>query len=101
MPDLLGQPLTKNRDKTYTTCWETYKDQLPEDFTLKAWIQVGDSDSRVPCTQSQHFGGRLPEVIGEENVQFSFIEGADHEDARFYTEENLKAVLEFLDSVMK
>ena len=97
----LGQPLTEDEEKTYTTYWETYKEQLPADFTLKAWIQVGDSDSRVPCTQSEHFGARLPDVIGTENVQFSFIEGADHEDPLFYTEENLKDVLEFLDSVMK
>ena len=96
----LGQNLGTDRDKTYTTYWETYKDQLPAGFTLKAWVQVGDSDARVPCTQSEHFAERLGAVIGTENVTFSFIPGADHEDDLFYTQENLDAVFAFLDEAL-
>lgn len=96
----LGQNLGADRDKTYTTYWETYKDQLPAGFTLKAWVQVGDSDARVPCTQSEHFAERLGAVIGPENVAFSFIPGADHEDDLFYTQENLDAVFAFLDEAL-
>lgn len=33
-------------------------------------------------------------------VTFTLLPGADHEDAAFYTAENLSAVLDFLDSAM-
>ena len=78
-----------------------YRDQLPDDYALKAWIQVGNADESVPYTQSENFAERLGGVIGAENVEFSIIEGAGHEDAKFYTEENLKKVFQFLDSAMK
>ncbi len=97
----LGQALGEDEKTTYITYWETYKDQLPDDYMLKAWIQVGDADESVPYTQSENFAERLGSVIGTENVEFSIIEGAGHEDAKFYTDENLKKVFEFLDSEMK
>ena len=61
---------------------------------------MGDSDTRVPYTQSVNFAEKLPEVIGEENIQFGIIEGANHEDAAFYTAENLAQVYAFLDGVL-
>ena len=97
----LGQSLNANKDATYQTYWETYKEELPKDYELSVWIQVGDADQNVPYTQSQHFAERLADVIGEENVKFSMIEGAAHEDLMFYTDENLAEVFEFLDGVMK
>lgn len=97
----LGQAIGDDKETTYKTYWETYKDQLPEDYALKAWIQVGNADESVPYTQSENFAERLGGVIGEENVEFSVIEGAGHEDAQFYTDENLGKVFEFLDGAMK
>lgn len=97
----LGQAVGADEEFTYTTWWGTYIDQLPENYALSAWIQVGDSDTRVPYTQSVNFAEKLPEVIGEENVQFGIIEGANHEDAAFYTAENLAQVYAFLDGVLK
>ncbi len=97
----IGKAVAADEETTCTTYWETYREALPEDFTLKAWIQVGDSDQRVPYTQSENFAVRLQETIGEENVMFGILEGADHEDAQFYTEENLAEVIAFLDGVMK
>ena len=96
---LLGQDITADKDAAYTTYWETYQDQLPKD--LKAWIQAGDSDQRVPCTQSSNFAQRLAGYLGEENVEHSLLPGADHEDDAFYTDENLSAVFTWLDSFMK
>lgn len=55
----------------------------------------------MPYLQSVHFAEELAPVIGEENVTFGIIEGADHEDSLFYTQENLDAVFAFLDSVLK
>ena len=95
----LGQDITADKDATYTTYWETYKDQLPAG--LKAWIQAGDSDQKVPYTQSANFAQRLAGYLGEENVKHSIIPGADHEDDAFYTDENLNAVFAWLDDCMK
>lgn len=97
----LGQAVGEDQEKTYETYWETYRDSLPEDYMLHAWIQVGNADESVPYTQSENFAARLSEVIGAENVSYSVIEGATHEDAAFYTEENLSEVFAFLDAVMK
>ena len=86
---------------TYQTYWQTYQDSLPDSFTLHAWIQAGDADTSVPYTQSENFASRLRKVIGETNVVFGILEGAQHEDAAFYTDENLAEVFAFLDQVMK
>lgn len=83
------------------TWWQSYADQLPEDYALKAWIQAGTADTSVPYTQSEHFAQELSALIGEENVRFGLIEGARHEDAAFYTDENLAEVFAFLDACMK
>ena len=95
----LGQDIMADKDATYKTYWETYADQVPID--LKVWIQAGDSDQRVPYTQSEHFAERLADYIPAENIQYSLIPGADHEDPLFYNDENLDAVFAWLDAFMK
>ena len=95
----LGQDITADRDATYKTYWETYADSLPAD--VKVWIQAGDADSRVPHTQSVNFADRLKNHIPKENIAYSIIAGADHEDDLFYTDENLDAVFAWLDGFMK
>ena len=97
----LGQAVGLDEEVTYTTWWGTYQDKLPDDFSLSAWVQAGDSDTQVPYTQSENFAGKLSEIIGEENVHFSLLEGAGHEDGLFYTEENLAKVFAFLEDVLK
>ncbi|MCC8137605.1 MAG: alpha/beta hydrolase [Clostridiales bacterium] len=95
----LGQNLSEDEEYTYTTYWKTYVD----DFTntdLIAWIQAGDSDTSVPCTESVNLAERLSELLGEDQVSFGLIEGAEHEDDLFYTDENLAAVFEFLAAVI-
>jgi len=99
--DYVGQAVGEDESFTRKTWWGSYTDALPADFTLNAWIQVGDADHRVPYLQSVHFAEELAPVIGEENVSFGIIEGADHEDSEFYTEENLSAVFDFLDGILK
>ena len=95
----LGQDIMADKEKTYTTYWETYKDQISTD--LKAWIQAGDADAKVPHTQSVNFATRLANYISAENIQHSIIKGADHEDDLFYTDENLDAVFAWLNGFMK
>ena len=99
--DYVGQAVGEDENFTRKTWWGSYVDALPADFALSTWIQVGDADHRVPYLQSVHFAEELAPVIGEENITFGIIEGADHEDSAFYTEENLSAVFDFLDSVLK
>lgn len=88
-------------DKVGETWWQTYADALPEGFALKAWIQAGTADTSVPYTQSERLASELAEQIGEGNVRFGLIEGAGHEDAAFYTEENLAGVFAYLNACMK
>ena len=95
----LGQDIMADKDATYQTYWETYSESVPED--LMAWIQAGDSDQRVPCTQSVNFAQRLANYIPSENIRHDLIAGADHEDDLFYNDENLDAVFAWLDSFMK
>ncbi|MGM9660372.1 MAG: alpha/beta fold hydrolase [Faecousia sp.] len=95
----LGQDILADKEATYATYWETYADQIPTD--LRAWIQAGDADARVPCTQSANFAQRLVGYLGEDHVEHSLIPGADHEDDLFYTDENLDAVFAWLDGLMK
>ena len=96
----LGQPVGEDEAFTARTHWAAYTDQLPDGFALSAWVQAGDADSRVPCTQSEEFAAALGEVIGEEHLRFGLLPGADHEDPQFYTEENLNAVFAWLREVL-
>lgn len=92
----LGEALSADKETVYKTYWETYKDELPDDFTLRAWIQAGTDDDNAPYTQSENFAERLSKVIGSDNVSFSLLDGAIHMDPGFYTDENLTAVFRFL-----
>ena len=91
----LGQALDVDKEKTYETYWETYKDKLDKDFVLKAWIQAGSNDQNVPYTQGENFSERLSKTIDPNAVQFGLIDGAGHMDEAFYTDENLDAIFEW------
>ena len=95
----LGQTIGKDKETTYKTYWETYKASVPKN--IKAWIQAGTADKNVPYTQGKNLAERLSGVIGSENVKFGLIEGAAHMDAAFYTEDNLNAIFDFLESALK
>lgn len=92
----LGEALSADKETAYKTYWETYKDEPPDGFTLRAWIQAGTDDDNVPYTQSENFVERLSKVIGSDNVSFSLLDGAIHMDPAFYTDGNLTAVFRFL-----
>lgn len=98
--DFVGvENLSTEPDKTAATWWGTYKEQVPAD--LYAWIQAGTADTNVPYTQSENFASELSAVLGKDHVQYSTLEGAAHEDDRFYTEDNLNDVFAFLADVLK
>lgn len=96
----LGQAVGKDKETTYQTWWGSYTDALPDDFGLWAWIEAGDADENVPYTQSENFAAELAEILGQDHVQFTLLEGAAHEDPAFYTQENLTSVFAFLEQAL-
>lgn len=97
----LGQPVGQDEEATYQTWWGTYIEELPDDLNLWAWIEVGDADANVPYTQSENFAAELAEVIGQDHVQFTLMQGAAHEDPAFYTQENLDQIFAFLEQALQ
>ncbi len=95
----LGQDILLDKEATYATYWGTYADSIPTD--IYAWIQAGNADQKVHYTQSVNFAERLADYIGEDHIEHSIIEGADHEDDLFYNDANLDAVFAWLDGLMK
>lgn len=96
----LGQAVGEDKETTYQTWWGSYTDALPDDFGLWAWIEAGDADENVPYTQSENFAAGLAEILGQDHVQFTLLEGAAHEDPAFYTQENLTSVFAFLEQAL-
>lgn len=93
----LGFALSSDKEATYRSYWETYRDQVPS--AVKAWIQAGTADGSVPPTQSANLAERLSALIGADQVHYGTIEGAQHMDDAFYTDENLADVFAFLATV--
>lgn len=64
-------------------------------------IQHGSADRLIPFQQSEQlFAALVSKGLGE-LVTFTPIEGADHEDQLFFTEQNMTVVLDFLDKHVK
>lgn len=97
----IGQNVAADEAYTQKTNPENYVDQIPEDYGLVALYQHGDADDQVPYTQSENMVAALKESKGIANVSFEKMSGLDHEDAGFYTEENLAHIVEFLDGIFK
>lgn len=64
-------------------------------------IQHGTADCNVPPQQSQLLYDALKPAIGESNVTLTLIEGAGHGTSEFWTDANLKLVLDFLAKHLK
>jgi fermentation-respiration switch protein FrsA (DUF1100 family) len=63
-------------------------------------IQHGTRDATVPVQHSIELAAKLGQTIGENNVILELIDGADHEDPRFETPENIQKVLDFIDRTL-
>jgi acetyl esterase/lipase len=61
-------------------------------------VQHGTSDALVPCEQSLEFVEAVRQKAGEDKVTFVPIEGANHEDKKFFSEENMNLVFDFIDN---
>lgn len=64
------------------------------------YVQHGTRDRLVPYEQSVEFVRALRERGVGERVSFQPLEGADHEDKAFFTDENLNHVRAFLEAVL-
>ena len=64
------------------------------------YVQHGTRDKLVPYEQSVEFVRALRERGVGERVSFQPLEGADHEDKAFFTDENLNHVRAFLEAVL-
>lgn len=71
---------------------------LSSERPLAVWIQAGDADTSVPYLQSKRFAEACQAAYGADAVYFALLPGAEHMDDAFYTEENLAALIAFLNA---
>jgi acetyl esterase/lipase len=60
-------------------------------------VQHGTVDVLVPYEQSVEFVKQIQEKQGKDKVVFIPIEGANHEDKKFFTDENMKLVFDWIE----
>jgi acetyl esterase/lipase len=60
-------------------------------------VQLGTADKLVPYEQSVEFVNAIREKLGDDKVEFIPIEGANHEDKKFFAEENMNIVFDFIN----
>jgi acetyl esterase/lipase len=65
------------------------------------FIENGTADCNIPPVQNKNLADALSAVIGADKVTYVSLEGAGHGGSQFETEENLKLVIEFLDTYLK
>jgi acetyl esterase/lipase len=94
---LLGQAVTEIPEKVKEANPEIYIRPNTPPFL----IQHGNKDLTVPVQQSVEFAEKLKRVLGEKVVTLELVEGAEHEDAKFQTPQNVARVLDFLDEHLK
>ena len=64
-------------------------------------VQHGTADRLVPYQQSVALVEGLKQKGLGDRVTFTTLEGADHDDARFYTAENLEIVFDFIERTVE
>jgi acetyl esterase/lipase len=93
---LLGGQITKIPERVKVANPETYITPAARSF----FIQHGTKDATVPVQHSIGLAAKLGQIIGEDKVILELIDGADHEDPRFETPENVQKVFTFLDRTL-
>jgi acetyl esterase/lipase len=94
---LLGAQITKIPERVKAANPETYITPAAPPF----FIQHGTKDATVPVQHSIGLAAKLGQIIGEDKVILELIDGADHEDPRFETPENVQKVFAFLDRTLR
>jgi acetyl esterase/lipase len=94
---LLGEQITKIPELVHNANPETYIRSIAPPF----FIQHGTHDNTVPHQQSVNMAAKLTDVIGAEKVTLELLPNALHADPAFETPQNVKKVLDFLDSILR
>lgn len=94
---ILGKQITRIPDLVRSANPETYVHADLPPFS----IQHGTKDNIVPHQQSVNLAAKLVRVLGEDKVTLELLKGAGHGDPMFETPQNVKKVLDFLDTYLK
>ena len=94
---LLGQKITNIPELVKLANPTTYISADDPPFL----IQHGTEDMMVPTQQSENFAAALQKVFGNEKVNLTLLQGANHGGKQFEDASNLKIVFEFLDKSLK
>jgi acetyl esterase/lipase len=94
---LLGRRITRLPVRVAAANPETYINADAVPFL----IQHGTGDAVVPVQQSIDLAEKLSQATGKDKVRLELLEGAAHADPAFETPENIKKVLDFLDTHLK
>ena len=93
----IGGNITKNKEQVEKANPATYITKNDPAFL----IQHGTADPNVPTQQSIDFSEKLTEVLGDEKVELTLLEGAVHGGEPFNSEANLEEVFGFLERILK
>lgn len=69
--------------------------------TPPMYFQHGNADRNIPYTQSKNLAAKVAALIGADKVRFELLDGAGHGGSHFNAADNVKKILDFLDSVLK
>lgn len=75
----------------------SYPGTYASDAMAPMLVQHGTADHLVPWAQSEQFVADLAARGYGDRVEYIPLEGADHEDKRFFREENMNLVFAFID----
>lgn len=64
-------------------------------------LQHGNADTICPMDQSWRFYNTAIKEVGEEKIKIDILDGAEHGDVAFETDENMKYIADFLDQYLK
>jgi acetyl esterase/lipase len=94
---LLGRAITEIPERVQAANPETYI--TPDDPPFL--IQHGTKDPLIPVEQSILFAARLRKVLGDDRVSLRLLEGSGHGGPAFDAPDNVKEVLDFLETHLR
>lgn len=96
----LGRPLSElKQDQLREIDPHTRINNALAERDLSVYIAHGSVDITVPKLQSERLAAAFSDVLGAENVVYKEQLNLKHADDRFYTDENLLPVKEFLNQL--
>ena len=93
----LGMPLNEAPAQLLAQC---YPGTYASEKMAPMLVQHGTADHLVPWAQSEEFVADLQARGYGDRVEYIPLEGADHEDKRFFREENMNLVFKFIEKYL-